>query len=130
MRFVLTTVSLAFLIWLFALSGYSARAEEAAGTNTQQPQNYSSNAPNNQQQRYSSNASTDQEQPARKPKKHYRHSHHRHHRYYSYDRDYDYYWRPYYYRPYYYDPYYYPYYGYYYGPGFSISTPFFGLSIP
>ena len=32
---------------------------------------------------------------------------------------------------YYYEPYYYPYpYSYYYGPGFSINTPFFGFNIP
>ena len=54
------------------------------------------------------------------------------HRYYWQDDDRDFdrpYVRHYYYD--YYDPYYYPYpYTYYYGPGFSVNTPFFGINIP
>lgn len=102
MKRLILTLSLAFLVGLFALSGSTTQA-------------------------YALNNSSDQAQLTASGS--YRTVASR--RYWRDDRDFDRpYVRHYYYD--YYDPYYdYPYpYTYYYGPGFSINTPFFGINIP
>ncbi len=104
MKRLIFTLSLAFLVGLLAFSSSTTPA-------------------------YGFNNSSDRVQLAATGS--YQTVEYRHHYYRDRD-DYD---RPYvrhyyndYYYPYY-DPYYYPY-TYYYGPGFSINTPFFGINIP
>ncbi|MGA2400696.1 MAG: hypothetical protein ABSG91_03185 [Syntrophobacteraceae bacterium] len=106
MKRLIFALSLAFLVGLSALSGPATHV-------------------------YGSNNSSEQAQLAAHGS--YRTVEwHRHH-YWRDDRDFD---RPYVRHYYYYDGYYDPYYDYhypytyYYGPGFSVNTPFFGINIP
>jgi hypothetical protein len=126
MRSIVIVISLAFASWLLAFQPFSARADEPGNQNSQHQSTYNTGNSGTRQQPKTSHNRTKATHKAKK----YSHRHPRHYyHHYAWYRDYD---RPYYYSDYY--PYYYPYYGYdpyyYYGPGFSISTPFFGITIP